>query len=352
MGGLNIPADSSTMGTSVDLGDLRKSLEEQGIDLDSFLSAHIDSLKGKGHLLLLGAPISRTVGAASSQIHWWAVELPPLAKKINGFRNTGAPYWKLYRNGELSDSKEVCWVETTNWSPSEISARGVFKEQMRSKTVTVIGAGALGSLLSEALVRGGVNKLVLVDNDALEIGNLTRHSLDMNYLGKSKSRALALRLNALGPFADTEGIAADIRRLNEEQYSRVLSSDVILDCTGNSDVLEFLERKKLDSSKLYASASLSAHAAKLYFFTSHGTVFPFSRFRELIAPLIIEDRKEYSEEEFPRDGVGCWHSVFPARYDQVLASIPTICQMLEDAIVSERKDDQFKVVSTIVRQSE
>lgn len=48
---------------------------------------------------------------------------------------------------------------------------------LRKKHVLVVGAGALGSAVSEALVRAGIGKLTIVDRDYVEFSNLQRQQL-------------------------------------------------------------------------------------------------------------------------------------------------------------------------------
>src|SRR5690625_5194110 len=48
---------------------------------------------------------------------------------------------------------------------------------IQSRTVLIVGTGALGSLSSEMLARAGVKKLILVDRDYVELSNLQRQTL-------------------------------------------------------------------------------------------------------------------------------------------------------------------------------
>ena len=46
-----------------------------------------------------------------------------------------------------------------------------------SRTILIVGTGALGSLSSELLARAGVGKLILIDRDYVEHSNLQRQTL-------------------------------------------------------------------------------------------------------------------------------------------------------------------------------
>src|SRR6185437_1426129 len=51
------------------------------------------------------------------------------------------------------------------------------QEKLSSAHVVIIGCGALGSAISETLVRAGVGKLTIADRDYVELSNLERQQL-------------------------------------------------------------------------------------------------------------------------------------------------------------------------------
>lgn len=62
---------------------------------------------------------------------------------------------------------------------------------LSSQRVCVVGAGALGSYVSDGLVRGGIGRLTVRDFDVLRPGNMTRHVVgDLAYAGLNKAVAL------------------------------------------------------------------------------------------------------------------------------------------------------------------
>ena len=50
-------------------------------------------------------------------------------------------------------------------------------EKLRKSTVMVLGAGGVGSHCIEALARGGVGRLILVDADRVAPSNINRQSI-------------------------------------------------------------------------------------------------------------------------------------------------------------------------------
>src|SRR5690625_7058359 len=51
------------------------------------------------------------------------------------------------------------------------------QRKIANSTVLVVGAGALGTVISNHLVRAGIGKLRLVDRDYVELSNLQRQML-------------------------------------------------------------------------------------------------------------------------------------------------------------------------------
>ena len=74
-------------------------------------------------------------------------------------------------------------------------------DDLSQKTVAVLGLGGVGGAAAEAVCRMGVGKLVLIDNDTVDITNLNRQlfaTADM--VGQSKCLAAKKRLLSINPF--------------------------------------------------------------------------------------------------------------------------------------------------------
>ncbi|MCK4825636.1 ThiF family adenylyltransferase, partial [bacterium] len=65
--------------------------------------------------------------------------------------------------------------------------------------IAVIGAGALGSKVTDSLARSGLVEILLIDNDLLAPHNLARHTLRGDDLGFYKAKRVASYLNGLYP---------------------------------------------------------------------------------------------------------------------------------------------------------
>ncbi len=85
--------------------------------------------------------------------------------------------------------------------------------------VAVCGLGGLGSHIAMALARAGVGRLILVDYDRVEAGNLHRQLYTAEQVGWLKTEALAEVLKAAAPYLAIEKHALRLTALNLEPLS-------------------------------------------------------------------------------------------------------------------------------------
>ena len=219
-------------------GQLRTCGKAQGVDLNSLLRSLCSNLRdGKRHFLLVGFPIPAKVQEPDVQVHWLALWLPPLTSRpIPGFRPTESGYWSRDRSLAFGDNVALEWVETENWHQDEISGRGRMDPSVRSKSVLIIGGGAVGSVLAEILVRSGVQDVTIMDQDPLKAGNLVRHTLGVSHLEKPKASNLADRLDDAAVHSVVTPIDAAFPPTAQKDINRVLDADVVIDCTADDSV--------------------------------------------------------------------------------------------------------------------
>lgn len=114
----------------------------------------------------------------------------------------------------------------------EQAARGEgYREKLSSKLITVCGAGALGSNVSESLVRMGVSRIRIVDLDRVATENLGNQAYRTSDVGMMKVHAMRnILFAAAGVQAEVEG-----REMTEGNVRKLLrDSAVVLDCFDNS----------------------------------------------------------------------------------------------------------------------
>lgn len=111
------------------------------------------------------------------------------------------------------------------------------QKKLLDSHVTLCGCGALGTVLANALVRGGVGHLRLIDRDFIETNNLQRQVLfDENDVAANlpKAEAAARKLAAINSSVHVEPVVTDIDRTNILEL--VKDADLILDGTDNFEI--------------------------------------------------------------------------------------------------------------------
>lgn len=274
---------------------------------------------GKPHPFLIGFPIPKMFGQPVVQMHWQGLMLPPLSYRgaNNGFRRIEKSYRRRDRDRIFGDHVKIDWKPSQNWHSQEITARGRFPTSFRNMKIAIIGAGTIGSMLCEMLVRGGVNDLLVMDGDGIEAGNLVRHTLNVLHVHDFKVTKLVERLNRISPHARCQSIISYFPPATEEQRELLGQYDVVIDCTASNELLVDLKRFPWGREKRFVSISLGYEAQRIFCFAATGTSFPIEVFVELINPWLEQEPREYSSDRFPQEGTGCWHPFFPARIDDV-----------------------------------
>ncbi len=78
-------------------------------------------------------------------------------------------------------------------------------EKLSKKTVAVFGLGGVGSFVCEALARGGIGRLILIDNDTVSESNINRQLVALHStLGKKKTEVAKARVLDINPSAKVE----------------------------------------------------------------------------------------------------------------------------------------------------
>ncbi len=328
-------------------GELRHACRSQGLELDNLMRPLLPGMRdGERHVALVGFPIPERFGDGPGRIHWQAMRLPALqgGRQVpDGFRPNEMGYRERDRRTVFAGTEPLRWLRSENWSEDQLATRGRLPEEVRGKSVLLVGAGALGSPLGEMLVRGGVHRLTVVDGQTLQAGNLVRHTLGLDRVGKLKADSTSQRLNLASPHASVVAINTRFPPDGEVDGAQARGCDVVLDCTAEDELLHELEVFEWGEPKHFVSLSLGMGARRLYCFSAEGLGFPYAAFRALIDPWLRQEAEEYEGSELPREGVGCWHPVFPARVDDVWLMAGVAVKYLEGALTSPSVEPRLAV---------
>ncbi len=108
------------------------------------------------------------------------------------------------------------------------------QERLRQAHALVVGCGALGSVIVDALARAGIGTLTLVDRDIVELTNLQRQLLyDENdvAVGMPKAQAAKRRVNRINSEVIVHAHVDDFSNRNAERFAE--NADIILDGLDN-----------------------------------------------------------------------------------------------------------------------
>lgn len=104
------------------------------------------------------------------------------------------------------------------------------QKKLTGSSVAIIGVGALGSCSAELLARAGIGRLILVDDEKVELSNIQRQCLfDEKDIGKLKVSVAEKKLALINSGIEVESYDA---RLNEGNLD-LLDCDLIIDATDN-----------------------------------------------------------------------------------------------------------------------
>ncbi|MEM2094998.1 MAG: ThiF family adenylyltransferase [Candidatus Caldarchaeum sp.] len=113
----------------------------------------------------------------------------------------------------------------------QLMLEGWDQRRLASARVLVAGVGALGCEAAKNLALMGVGELLLVDNDVVELSNLSRQMLYVDEdIGKPKAELAEQRVRRMNPLVHVVGMHKDVRNIAEDVFSEF---DVLVSCVDN-----------------------------------------------------------------------------------------------------------------------
>ena len=220
---------------------------------------------------------------------------------------------------------------------------------MLRKKILLIGAGCVGASIAEILVRSGILNITVADFDRFEIGNLSRHVLNISNIGEFKELSLCNYLNSLNPHANVE-VINNALTIDEKSKTNIDLDkyDIIIDCTGENSVLDIIQNCDFKMKHIFASVSVGLGAKRLYITMMNNIDFSFNTFYDLIAPYLMYEETLHNDYNLPRNGIGCWHPTFPGRSDDIWLGASIATKAIEKYIITKSE----KTISLVYEQKE
>ncbi|MEM0349185.1 MAG: ThiF family adenylyltransferase [Candidatus Caldarchaeum sp.] len=113
----------------------------------------------------------------------------------------------------------------------QLRLEGWDQSRLLSGRVVIAGVGALGCEVAKNLSLMGVGELLLIDNDYVELSNLSRQMLYTDQdIGQPKASTAEKKISMMNPLVKVKGLQTDVRRIPEETFGEV---DVIVSAVDN-----------------------------------------------------------------------------------------------------------------------
>ncbi len=115
------------------------------------------------------------------------------------------------------------------------------QERLLAATMLIVGAGGLGSPAALYLAAAGVGRLILADDDSVDLTNLQRQILHrQDRIGEAKAESGRRTLLALNPAIEVRPV---VQRLSGDVlHELVAQADVVLDCCDNFETRHAINR--------------------------------------------------------------------------------------------------------------
>ncbi|OII72019.1 uncharacterized protein cubi_01352 [Cryptosporidium ubiquitum] len=103
------------------------------------------------------------------------------------------------------------------------------------KTILVIGIGGVGSIVVEMLIRSGIEKLIIIDFDIVELSNMNRMFYNMSHIGMFKTDACADTIKLINPKINIQKYNINIVQDYSIFYNifRTKNIDLLVSCVDN-----------------------------------------------------------------------------------------------------------------------
>ncbi|CNE60758.1 HesA/MoeB/ThiF family protein [Yersinia enterocolitica] len=176
----------------------------------------------------------------------------------------------MSNTNEFSDKHELSDSEFLRYSRQllleDIGPEGQLK--LKNARVLIIGLGGLGSPAALYLAAAGVGKLLLADDDQLDLSNLQRQILyrttDINQPSASshtKVRLAQHHLQNLNPLVEI--VTFDIRLDDQALADTVAEVDLVLDCSDNMETRHQVNAACIKAQKTLISGSAVGFSGQL-----------------------------------------------------------------------------------------
>ena len=131
-------------------------------------------------------------------------------------------------------------------------------EKLKKTNVLIFGAGGVGSWAAEALVRSGIGKIGIIDNDTVCASNVNRQAEATSLsIGLPKASCLKAHLLVINPECDVTAYDALYSRENENLFG-IENADFVIDAIDSlNHKLDLIEKAASTKAVLFSSMGMA-----------------------------------------------------------------------------------------------
>jgi len=143
----------------------------------------------------------------------------------------------------------------------QLRIEGWRQDKLSGSTVMVIGVGAIGCEVAKNLALMGIGRLIIVDNDVVEVSNLSRQMLFTDEdVGRPKTLAAREKLVKMNPWIKIDQYYKDVRELNIDLFRE---ASVICSCLDNWPVRRWVNSMCIELDKPLVDIAMDGLYANL-----------------------------------------------------------------------------------------
>ena len=228
-------------------------------------------------------------------------------------------------------SNKINWSITENIDYNRFFGRGKLDDKITNSNILIIGCGALGSSLSEILVRGGAKNIVLEDFDTIKGGNLCRANYDLNDMIYYKTDSLTKRLKAISPFVNINSLSVKLNNYDLDIIKDAFNKniDVIFDCSTDTEVTYIID--KLNFIGTTFSLAITNNAKSFVSITGDN----LTKQAKTIFDFVENEPPTYIE------GTGCGYPTFEANYNDINALLNVGLKVINNNYLKNKVNESF-----------
>lgn len=221
----------------------------------------------------------------------------------------------IFKN-EISEDP-IIWCKTVDSSYELFFGRGKLDKGLTEKKILILGLGAVGSNLSESLVRGGCRYVDILDYDIKEVGNICRGKYNFMHGERQKVDELKISLIAISPFVNVEAYnfpllplqtLPDLKKYYIDFFNKY---DFIFNCSASNDVNIILDQLEIRN-RTIVNMSISNHANDLVCIIENDNIYNKN------SEIFQEINQDLMDMFNPQ---GCWNPTFKASFHNINALV-------------------------------